>query len=55
VLGRDYLVPDDVQALVVPCLAHRMLPAGTPVAGSDAADACAAALEEIVASTTVPV
>jgi MoxR-like ATPase len=55
VLGRDYLVPDDVQALVVPCLAHRMLPAGHAAAGFDAADACTAVLEEIVASTVVPV
>jgi MoxR-like ATPase len=25
--GRDYVIPDDVQALAVPVLAHRMLPA----------------------------
>lgn len=26
--GRDYVIPDDVQALAVPVLAHRLLPAG---------------------------
>ena len=25
--GRDYVIPDDVQALAVPVLAHRLLPA----------------------------
>ena len=24
--GRDYVIPDDVQALAVPVLAHRLLP-----------------------------
>ncbi len=27
--GRDYVIPDDVQALAVPVLAHRLIPAGT--------------------------
>ena len=27
--GRDYVIPDDVQALAVPVLAHRLLPAAT--------------------------
>jgi MoxR-like ATPase len=26
--GRDHVLPDDVQELVVPVLAHRLLPAG---------------------------
>jgi MoxR-like ATPase len=26
--GRDHVLPDDVQALVEPILAHRMIPAG---------------------------
>jgi MoxR-like ATPase len=27
--GRDYVLPDDVQAMAVPVLAHRILPAAT--------------------------
>ena len=26
--GRDYVTPDDVKELSVPCLAHRVLPRG---------------------------
>jgi MoxR-like ATPase len=29
--GRDYVIPDDIQALAVPVLAHRMLPAAEAV------------------------
>ncbi|HEX2188201.1 MAG TPA: MoxR family ATPase, partial [Longimicrobiaceae bacterium] len=32
--GREYLVPDDVRRLVVPCLAHRVLPAGLGAGGA---------------------
>jgi MoxR-like ATPase len=52
--GREYLVPDDVRRLVVPCLAHRVLPAGLS-AGAAAHDEAAAVLEEIVARTEMPV
>jgi MoxR-like ATPase len=51
--GRGYVVPDDVQRLVVPCLAHRVLPAGA--AGVAGYEEAAAILERIVASTPVPV
>jgi MoxR-like ATPase len=48
--GRGYLVPDDVRRLVVPCLAHRVLPAD-----GDDPGAAAAALEEIADAVPVPV
>ncbi|HYW07967.1 MAG TPA: MoxR family ATPase [Longimicrobium sp.] len=51
--GRDFLAPDDVRRLVVPCLAHRLVPAaGGPGEGYDEA---AAILEEILHSVPVPV
>jgi MoxR-like ATPase len=28
--GRDYVIPDDVQALAQPVLAHRLFPAARP-------------------------
>ncbi len=52
--GRDFLAPDDVQALVVPCLAHRVLPGGS-AAGAGAHEESAAALEEILSDIPVPV
>lgn len=55
VSGRDYLVPDDVRRLVVPCLAHRLLPAGATAATLDAHDQAAALLERIMDETEVPV
>jgi len=45
--GRDYVVPDDVQALAVPALAHRL-------SGPSDASAAQAVVLEIVASTPVP-
>jgi MoxR-like ATPase len=33
--GRAYVEPDDVRDLTVPCLAHRVVLAGHPVAGSE--------------------
>ena len=53
--GRKYLIPDDVRRLVVPCLAHRLLPAGATAATLDAHDQAAALLERIMAETEVPV
>ena len=53
--GRRYLVPDDVRRLVVPCLAHRLLPAGATAATLDAHDQAAALLEHIMDETEVPV
>jgi MoxR-like ATPase len=53
--GREYLVPDDVRRLVVPCLAHRVLPAGLSSGGAAAHDEAAAVLEEIASRIAVPV
>jgi len=36
VLGRDYVVPDDVKRLAVPVLAHRCIPKGRQISGSGA-------------------
>jgi MoxR-like ATPase len=51
--GRTYLVPDDVRELVVPCLAHRILPAGasgtTLDVHEEAADILQGLLEEVEA------
>ena len=51
--GRTFLVPDDVQRLVAPCLAHRLSPSsgGAAAAGPDAA---VEILHEIVAGVPVP-
>jgi MoxR-like ATPase len=53
--GREFLVPDDVSRLVVPCLAHRLLPVGASAATGEAYGEAVAVLEEIVASVEVPV
>ena len=53
--GRRYLVPDDVRRLVVPCLAHRLLPAGATAATLDAHDQSANLLERIMEETEAPV
>ena len=50
--GRDYVLPDDVQQLAVPVLAHRLIPAATAtVAGRAPEDL----LAEIVAKVPIPV
>jgi MoxR-like ATPase len=51
--GRTFLVPDDVRRLVVPCLAHRLSPAGGVTGGGE--DAAAAILEEIADRIAVPI
>ncbi|HEY2044054.1 MAG TPA: MoxR family ATPase [Jatrophihabitans sp.] len=49
--GRDYVLPDDVQALAVPVLAHRIIPApSATVAGRSPEDL----VGEIVAKTPIP-
>jgi MoxR-like ATPase len=53
--GRDFLAPDDVRRLVVPCLAHRLLPVGTSTASGEAYEASVALLEDILARVPVPV
>jgi MoxR-like ATPase len=44
--GRDFVVPDDVRALLVPAWAHRL----TPRSGANAA----ALLHEILGETPLP-
>ena len=53
--GRTYLVPDDIRDLVVPCLAHRILPAGAPGSNLDAHGESAAILEGILDEIAAPV
>lgn len=52
--GRTYLVPDDVRTLVVPCLAHRILPAGATTTSNNTHDEAAAVLEGILAEVEAP-
>ena len=54
VQGRTYLIPDDVRELVVPCLAHRILPAGTSGATLDAHEQAAQTLEGILDEVEAP-
>jgi MoxR-like ATPase len=53
--GRDYLVPDDVRELVVPCLAHRLLPVGVGAATAEAHEESAGILEDLLEQVPVPV
>ena len=53
--GRTYLVPDDVRSLVVPCLAHRILPAGATAATLDAHEQAGQILEGILDEVEAPV
>jgi MoxR-like ATPase len=50
--GRDYTVPDDVKALAVPVLAHRMILKATGIGGPT--DAAAEEVKEIVSKIAVP-
>ena len=52
--GRTYLVPDDVRELVIPCLAHRILPAGTSGASLDTHEQAAQILEGILEEVEAP-
>jgi MoxR-like ATPase len=54
VAGRAYVTPDDVKALAVPVLAHRVRPAGSHDLTRTRRDA-ARAVREIVAGVPVPV
>lgn len=49
--GRDYCVPDDVKALVVPVLAHRVVPAALENQREESAEVL---LTEMVAGIAVP-
>ena len=53
--GRTYLVPDDVRHLVVPCLAHRILPTGVSGASLDVHEQAAQVLEGILDEVEAPV
>lgn len=53
--GRGYLIPDDILALTVPCLAHRLLPVGTAASTAEAHEEAAILLEEIIQEVPVPV
>lgn len=53
--GRDYLIPDDIRDLAVPCLAHRLLPAGAAGTGLDAHEIAAEQLRLILQEVEVPV
>jgi MoxR-like ATPase len=53
--GRSYLIPDDVRELVVPCLAHRILPAGASGTTFDMHDEAASILEGILEEVEAPV
>jgi MoxR-like ATPase len=46
--GRTYLLPDDVRSLAVPCLAHRILPAGASGTTLDVHEESAAILESLL-------
>jgi MoxR-like ATPase len=49
---RDYVIPDDVKALVVPVLAHRVIVTADAVMGGRSSQAV---LEDLAAEVTVPV
>jgi MoxR-like ATPase len=53
--GRDFLIPDDVQIMVVPSLAHRLLPASVTVASAEAHDQAATLLDGILSDVAIPV
>jgi MoxR-like ATPase len=53
--GRDFLVPDDVRRLVIPCLAHRLLPIGASSPTGEAYEESVAVLEAIMDAVPVPV
>ena len=53
--GRDYVIPDDIQRLAVPVMAHRVVLAGGEVGeGWSRSEAERAVIREILDSTAVP-
>jgi MoxR-like ATPase len=52
--GRMYLLPDDVRAVVVPCLAHRLLPSGLTAATLEAHSQSQVLLEKILDEVEIP-
>ena len=53
--GRKYLVPDDIQRLAAPCIAHRVLPVGAGLATAEAHEQSAALVEALLEEIPVPV
>ncbi|MEX2466644.1 MAG: MoxR family ATPase [Gemmatimonadota bacterium] len=53
--GRTYLIPSDVRDLVVPCLAHRVMPTGGAVGTPDGHEEAARVLAAILDEVEVPV
>ena len=53
--GREFLVPDDVRRLVIPTLAHRLLPAGASAATGEAYEEAVSVVEEILSRIPMPV
>jgi MoxR-like ATPase len=54
--GREFVLPDDVDALAVPVLAHRLLPTGRSTSsGADALTVATETVARVVAATSVPV
>jgi len=51
---RTFLLPDDVRAVVVPCLAHRLIPAGVTSATFEMHTRSAELLERILDEVEVP-
>jgi MoxR-like ATPase len=54
--GREFVLPDDIDALAVPVLAHRLIPANRLTSNGGVASVALVAetVQRIVASTTVP-
>jgi MoxR-like ATPase len=53
--GRDFVLPDDIDALVVPVLGHRLLPTSRAMGQHhESAPLIAEIIERIVAATPVP-
>ncbi|MFT4235253.1 MAG: AAA family ATPase [Microbacterium sp.] len=52
--GREFVIPDDITALLVPVFAHRLIPSRTATHRSDG-DPTRTALERIVQSVRVPI
>ncbi len=50
-LGRSFVVPDDIQAVAIPVMAHRMSPRNISASTAD----IASIVSEIIDRTKVPV
>jgi MoxR-like ATPase len=52
--GRDYMVPDDVKAVAMPVLAHRIMPRSRASVGSGRGREAESIIERILATVPVP-